>query len=351
MAEDQLSILEVAGTPEEIGRQTGEAWREAIAEHVERLRAYGAWRAAADSEFWKERLPNSLAVLEREAPALVEEMHGTAAGANLPLNTIAAINLPFYNNELVTEACSNVAIACGPDGPLWGKNNDGSIPGGELPIGLRVIRPASGMALAAFTFCGWLGFGDGMNEAGLAIGHASVGSKFQQSDAHLHVRQWAHLGLMSCRSTAEFVAHMASRPLRGKGYSWVAVDSGGDAVSLEVPCPLTQVRRGAHPAGHVHCVNIYQLPALAEADNRPHTNKCLAQQRREMLDSALAEPGEWDVARLTGLLRRHAFPAMCRHGGEDMSHTNYSAIAIPSQRKLLARLGKACEGEYLAIQL
>ncbi len=346
MQPSAMPIVSVAGSPRQIGRLTGEALREPIAAHLDILRSLGNLPTDPEAPLWRERLPASIAVMQQLMPALWDEIEGTAEGANQPVAHIAAINMPFYGREFDLDACSNVAFARGPDGPLWGKNNDGGVPGGELPIALRHVRPDHGIPYAAFVFSGWLGFGDGMNAEGLAMGHSSVGSVFQQSDHHVPVRMWAHQGLLSCRTAAEFRRHVASRPLRGKGYAWVIVDRHGDACSLEVPCPLVQVRRGSHAQGHVHCVNYYQLPTLAEADRRRPAEKSHAIERGRMLDRQLADGGDWDVAHMQRLLRYHGKPGMCRHGGHDMSHTNYSAIGIPAAGKLLHVLGTPCSVEY-----
>ena len=46
---------------------------------------------------------------------------------------------------------------------------------------------------------------DGMNAEGVAVGHSSVGSIFQQSDHHVPIRLWAYECMLKSRSTEEFV--------------------------------------------------------------------------------------------------------------------------------------------------
>lgn len=343
-----MRVIEAKGSFREIGRATGEALREEI-------RQFAALRKLQDGvkDQDRKRIAQHLEVLASSLPGLHEELLATAEGADLPLETVAALNLPLgYNHELDLGAeCSNVAFAKGPDGPLWGKNNDGSSPERErqCPVVCRKIMPDRGIPVVTFTFAGWIGLGDGMNAEGLAMGHSSVGSVFQQSDSFVPVRLWAHGGMLRCRTTAEFVRHMSSRPTRGKGYAWVVTDRSGDSVSLEVPCPLTQVRRGVHPESHVQCVNCYQLPALREADRRNPAGKEMALKRWTMLDEQLAAGGEYDLEHMKSLLRYHGQPSMCRHGGHDMSHTEYSMIGLPTQGRVLYYHGYPCEGEYSGV--
>jgi len=344
-----MRVIEASGSPVEMGHATGEALRDEIRERIERfpsLRPTAAFR---------ERLPRFVDTLERRLPEVLEEIRATAAGANLGFIDIAALNLPMYANDLDLDECSNVVFANGPDGPVWGKNNDGNSSDltKQQNVCCRVIRPCAGIPQITFTFCGTVGFADAMNAEGLAMGHSSVGSVFQQSDHHVPVRLWAHWGLFKCRTTAEFARHMASRPLRGKGYSWVAVDRAGKAVSLEIPCPLTQVRQSTHPNGHVHCVNLYQLPCLHAADRRVPKYKVLAVARWKMLDAKLDDThGTWDTAHMQNILRWHGdgTPSMCRHGGEDLSHTEYSMIALPAAGKMFYCHGHPCECDYAEVR-
>jgi len=338
-----MRIIEAKGSFRDIGRATGEALREEIARHV----ALAKLEGGVEDPTQRRRLATYVAVLASETPELHEELKATAEGADQPFDTLAAINLPLsYSGEL--DACTNAVFATGPDGPVWGKNNDGKWAERErqLPVCCRKLAPDRGIPTVTFTFAGWVGFGDGMNAEGLAMGHSSVGSRFQQSDRHVQIRLWSHWGLLTCRTTREFIGHMTSRPMRGKGYASVVTDRQGDSVSLEAPCPLVQVRRGDHPDGHVHCVNLYQLPPLREADRRKPAMKELALRRWRMMDEQLAAEGPHDLARMKSLLRYHGEPGVCRHGGGDVSHTEYSMIGLPAQGRVLFHHGYPCEGEY-----
>lgn len=344
-----MPIIEASGSWRAIGCATGEALRHAIRARLELFPGLLPDRSPG----FRRSYPAVLDVMRTHLPHLVEEMEGTAAGADLPFETIVALNWPVYNRDLdFDEACTNIVFAGGADGPVWGKNNDGSSATLQQPVCCRLIRPPTGLPMVSFTFCGTLGFGDGMNVAGLALGHSSVGSVFQQSDAYVPVRLWAHQGMLTCRTTAQFARHMASRPLRGKGYSWAVVDCAGVACSLEVACPLVQVRRSAHPAGHLHCLNLYQLPALCTADRRKPAAKELALARWAMLDRELAATGaDAGLKEMTALLRSHGPPGICRHGGDDGSFTEYSMIGLPASGRVLFAHGQPCGQAYGEVRI
>jgi len=260
--------------------------------------------------------------------------------------------VPNYGADLdALEGCTNIAFSEGPDGPIWGKNNDGGPPGKQSPPVARLVRRSDGIPQLNWTFCGMLATIDGFNAEGLAIGHSSVGSVFQQSDHHVPIRLWAYEGLFRCRTLAEFVQHMCSAPTRGKGYSSLAVDATGAMCSLESPCPLTQVRLPEPGESYMNCSNYYQLPALSEADRRPPDGKRNAIARARMLDERFLGNNRRGLADMLEVLRHHGDPGICRHGGHDGSHTEYSMVGLCAERRALYLHGYPCVGEFIEVQL
>ena len=339
-----MKIVDCSGSPREIGRQAGEALRDEIRQNM----AFGLPAISPDAE---RRLSAMTAALRRRLPEALEEMRGLAEGAGLPEETILRLNLALaIPNELaVADGCTNVVFRGGPDGPLWGKNNDGGPPGQQRPVCALRVRPAGGIPLVTFTFCGWLGILDGMNAEGVAVGHSSVGSVFQQSDDHLPCTAWGYYGLQRARSAPEWVRRMTERPLRGKGYAIVVVDRHGQGCSLESPCPLSQVRQTGADA--FYCVNCYQLPALRDADRRTPEGKQDALARARFLDEAFSASPCRDLKRMRELLRGHGEPGLCRHGECDNMHTEYSMIGIPARGQILMAHGYPCRSEYQVIQI
>lgn len=339
-----MKVVECAGTPKQIGRATGEALREEIRHNVDIL--------SPPAKDWPGRLPLFLDVMRSALPDVLEELEAIAEGANLPAEDIYLLNFPQYADELrVREGCTNIAFRSGPNGPVWGKNNDGQH--GDYSKRLwpcaRIVRPAHGIPLVVFPFAGML-ISDGMNGEGVATGHSSVGSRFQQSDTHVPIRPWMYKALLEAKTTADYVAKMISVPLRGKGYSIVCVDRHGAMRSLEAPCPIVQVR-ASHQPGGMNCVNCYQLPPLQEADRRPERGKANALARQAFLEKAIDEAETLDLDYMVSLLRHHGDPSICRHGNGDGSHTEYSTIGLPAEGRVLYVDGYACESDYLELSI
>ena len=107
-----MKLVEAAGDARTIGRATGEALRDEIHAHLE------LYPPKTDTEGWKQRLPVVLETLNRFLPQVLEEMHGTAEGADVPVEQIYGLNVPMYNNELDMQGCTNIVFGSGPDGPI-----------------------------------------------------------------------------------------------------------------------------------------------------------------------------------------------------------------------------------------
>lgn len=349
-----MKVIEARGSHRVIGAAIGEQLRDEIREHIDGFLLQTEAECAASAA----RLRVALATF---LPAVLEQFEGMASGAGVALSSILALNRcegsprPMFD----TDNCSNVAFADGPDGPLWGKNNDGGSPPTAMPAGDRQgqrpravikVHPDDGIPALCVTFCGWLSGGDMMNAEGLAVGHSSVGSRLQQSASHAPVLQWMYWQMLRCRDAAEYLRALASTPLYGKGFTQLAVDRGGRICSPEIPCPLVQCRRPPAGATAMHCVNHYQLPELAHLDRRSPEGKAYSLARQSLLERECAA-GDRSLAHMRRILSLHGAPAICRHGGADLSWTEYSLIGLCSQGRLLVADGPPCTVPYAEIDV
>ena len=73
-----MKIIEVSGSPREIGNLTGEALREEIREHL------SLFPPNIDNTVWAQRFPRFLETLKTYLPAVLAEIEGTAVGADHP---------------------------------------------------------------------------------------------------------------------------------------------------------------------------------------------------------------------------------------------------------------------------
>src|SRR5581483_4204409 len=89
-----IPVLELSGSPIQIGAAHGEAQRERIREYVDRFLGsllQGAAVSLTEQSLWDLWSPQ-VVINQREAPALVEEMRGIARGAGVSFERIFLLN-------------------------------------------------------------------------------------------------------------------------------------------------------------------------------------------------------------------------------------------------------------------
>ena len=110
----QIPVLDLAGTPYQIGAAHGESQRARIRAYVDRFLGWllgGAAPALTEGTLWA-RWAAQVAVNQREAPALVEEMQGIARGAGVPFERVFLLNsLLDLNAFLFPEMAQSFVIS------------------------------------------------------------------------------------------------------------------------------------------------------------------------------------------------------------------------------------------------
>lgn len=337
-----MKVVECRGSSTRIGECAGEEMKEEINFHIEKFLEKDLTKYEKDIQMF-------ISSTERYLPHVLDEMKGVARGAGVAEDMIFALNLPGAQaiSDKNLQECSNIVFRQGPSGPLWGKNNDGGGSGGR-PVCVLKVYPEKGIPLILFTFCGFIGTGDAINAEGLASGHSSVGSRFIQHQHNVAVRLWIYEGIRTAKTTKDFALHLTSAPVYGKGFSQVVVDKEGKMCSPEIACPLVQLRWPSEEDTTMNCVNCYQLPQLENFTNRNPEGLENANGRKAYLQKAHSG-GDLGLEHMKCILRSHGEYAICRHGGRDLSHTEYSMIGIPREAKALYLSGNPCEAEFKEI--
>lgn len=347
MVSAPIQVIECCGTPRQMGRQYGEQAREAIHHNVELFSR--AWH----EEEYLGQMGAIRRVLERELPQVVEEIEGISEGAGIPAERILFMNHVATLGEDWLDECTALAVADGPDGPIVATNNDGGV-SDQPPFGtnrgsramyvLRRTAPDMGLPMAQVTYSGWLSGLDAMNAAGLANMHGSVGSRFDKSGPRVDVRLWIYHLMSTCSTTREFIEGMFRGNLTGKGFSIAVGDRSGDTAIVEAAVPLVTCRdRGRQ---FVYSTNLYASEALRDADMRSADSKPICHYRTGYLRWIEENSPPSSLVDMQKLLSSHDPWAPCRHGGPDLSHTEWSAIALPKSNRLLVSNGPPCQAEY-----
>ncbi|MBW1990812.1 MAG: hypothetical protein JRI59_01520 [Deltaproteobacteria bacterium] len=264
-----LPILELAGSPQDLGRNHGQKLAQEIRGLRRQLFAYllkaglvvGAWPVfgallCLARSFWA-AIPRSLR----------EEMQGVASGAGVGLSLILLINVldDLANN---VPRCSGLA-AGGPrtaDGAfLAGRNLD-------YPLFLDIlidyqmlflVEPEQGQPFASLAWPGYVGVCTGLNRAGVALSQFSAMSR-DTSLRGLPAALRFRLGLESAESVADAVRTIME--LKGTIGNNVLLASASEAWVLELSAHQGAVRRPE--AGLITVTNHYQTAAMAPLKGR-----------------------------------------------------------------------------------
>jgi isopenicillin-N N-acyltransferase-like protein len=357
-----IPVLDLSGTPGQIGAAHGEAQRERIRDYAERFIASLLAAASVrltEAELWGRWAPQ-VAVNQREAPELVEEMRGIARGAAAPferiflLNSLLDLNSFRYLDLAAPFAgCSTFGVVAAADTgkTLLGQTYD--MP--ELHqdyLTLLRLQPAHGPRQLLFTFAGIVGAA-GINEEGLGV-NINYLSPRDVGLGRLHsvvVRQ-----VLASRQLADALTPVALPPRAG-GAHFLVADRDGNIVSVE-----TTARRFAvvYPEGNaIGHTNHYLASELKEIEYIRGASIGSSLARYTALRRFLRERGEQlTVAALMELTRNHtSYPrSICAHGASfepagQRTRTVAALVQVPADGVMHVTSGCACEASYHEVRL
>jgi isopenicillin-N N-acyltransferase-like protein len=357
-----IPTLDLSGTPAQLGAAHGESQRERIREYADRFLGWLVSTAAVrvtEEELWGRWAPQ-VAVNQREAPELVDEMRGIARGSGVPFERIFLLNSlldlnSFRYLELAQAfaGCSTFAVLAeaGTGKTLLGQTYDMPEFHQDYLTVLR-LRPAQGPRQLVFTFAGIVGAA-GLNEAGVGL-QINYLSPTDVGPGRLHsvvVRQILTGAQLADALTPAVV------PPRAGGAHFLVGDQEGNVLSIE-----TTARRHwvFYPEGNaIGHTNHYLAAWLKEVEHirAGSIGSSLARYtalRRYFQENA----GRLTLESLKGLTRDHtAYPrSICAHGADfepagSRTRSVCAMVQVPADGTLQLAAGCACENEYHAVTL
>lgn len=311
--------VSLSGSPYELGTQHGQALRPLVDGAVRyELRRHAHLPPPAVDTGAVERL------VGRTAPALLEELEGIADGAGLPFDHLLAVNLQ------VLHYCTVIAFPQGAEGPLLGKNLDFPLYAYQV---LFSVQPDDGHAFTHIGCAGSVASYGGLNQAGLAMGHAAVPLREARQEAGLPLAFLRRLALQQCATTEEALGLVGEHEPWQMGDNLLFVDAGGDAAVVEIQPGGQRIRRPQ--GGALWCTNCFA--SFEEADGNEE-----GQGRHRYLQQALdLERQSLTRDFLVGLLSSHEEPyPICR------DWTQLSFVAHPGSGGLEVADGYPCQVGY-----
>ena len=356
------AVLDLSGTPSQIGAAHGEAERERIRRYADRFLEWLLGRAAvslSEESLWAKWAPQ-VAVNERLAPDLVEEMRGIARGAGVPFERVFLLNslldmVGFRYLEMTRSfgGCTTFAVTAEAESgrTLLGQTYDLPELNQDHLVVLR-IKPADGPRRLVFSFTGMVG-ACGLNEAGIGV-TINFLSPLDTGLGRLHsivVRQ-----ILAAENLAEALAPPVVPPRAG-GAHFLVADRDGNVASIE-----TTAKRHAifYPDGNaIGHTNHYLANGLKELEFIRGDSIGSSLARYTALRRYLRQQGdELDLAALQDLTRNHtSFPlSICAHGARSdppglRSRTVSAIVQVLDDRTMHLTNGCACESDYHTVQL
>jgi isopenicillin-N N-acyltransferase-like protein len=304
-----------------------------------------------------------LAYMERYEPALVDEMRGIAAGAEVPFDTVLDFNTSasvHYIQDFrsaTVDGCTNVAFATTAHGPLLGKTNDGGapVPPERQPDTwvFQHVWPDDGPEYFQLSTLGLLSGVAVMNARGFAVGQSAAQVVPDQDGYGVPTTLILRPLVERCATVEEALALLEGRDLAGKGLNMMLLDAAGTVRAAEKSKDRLGVRE-PDENGVLFFSNHCHTPGLKELPDRHDRNN--SHRRWAHLQSLFAENGARDRERMRRVISGHGSQAepggageICQHGPQ--MFTSLGLLVEPRERRLWASDGAPCSTAFVEHRL
>ncbi len=339
-----MQLIELKGSPYEIGFQHGRIFKERIKEWVPRYCRFEGW-SAVQLESVQRR---SEIYMMSFFPDLLEEMRGIAAGAEMKYEDLFLVNM-FPSFPYLTPSCTCIAFKATDLGPMLGHNGDGGV--GEPPTILRRTQLTSSDGYSSLTASVWVGtvWGIGMNEHGFCLVCSSAHPVDTENRDGICI--WILLKgvLQHCRNVTEAIELMSNCRIVGKGATVLVVDASGDAAVVEIaPHKAVTLRTESNA---IWCTNHYTSGEIEYRDEPEYIANSMGRYQKL---TELSETGgfEFSLEGMKRVLTDHDQPgAICQHKDRgQIMETYLSMILLSKGRKILFADGAPCQNDYVEFE-
>jgi isopenicillin-N N-acyltransferase-like protein len=348
----------VSGSPHERGRQYGAQARERVHRSIEAYADTFAYYAGWDWARSRQEAMRFVPAVEDFAPGQVEELRGIAAGAEVDLADVMAVNIRtevMYSwrvgNALGSQPpdeCSSFACAAPRRHVVAGQNWDWSPFALDTLVVLRA-EPDDGPAYVTVVEAGLLAK-LGVNSAGLALMTNALGSSEDVGDVgvpyHVLLRS-----LIECVDVDQALKRIDGS-VRASSANYLLADVGGAAVDVEArPGDASRLHRlERDERGVLLHTNHFVSPAFDAVDYTDLVEST-TDDRLERFADLVREAD--DVSELTLYQRAltdhaNAPSSVCRHPdaglpAPEQTMTVTAALVDLTERRLLVSQGPPCE--------
>jgi len=350
----RLPEVTIEGPAYERGYQYGRKCRDRIMVSVETYRRMVAAYAGLGWDEALQRAREFEAPVLRYDPEILEEMRGLAAGSDLPLAAVLALNarseLTLTGNTPRPE-CTVLAVApeAGADGRTWLAQNWDWMGRQRDAMVLLTIRQPGRPSLVMVTEAGLVGK-VGLNEAGVGVCLNALFVPEVRTGVPVHV---VLRGILNSSSLTAAVAAVTRMGVAGSA-NFLIGDDQGEVVDLET---LPSVCVPLHPADGLlvhtnHLLGPHDLLVDRGLQALPDSVVRFGRARR-LLTLRRARQGKLNLRDIQAVLADHAgYPSsICRHPDPEREEmfrleTVCSLLMNLQERKLFVAFGNPCVTPY-----
>lgn len=341
-----LPLVEVAGSPREMGRQFGEQLRDQVREYSEMWLATAARRSGLSRDELLRPMGGFIRVIEDYAPHLAEEVRGVAEGACIPEAEAFSIQIRM---ELLyagppPPSCTTFALTgdrTATGQTIVGQNVD-LAPSVERFGLILKMKPDDAPAVLMYTSPGLISY-VGLNEAGLAVhGNLLLSPGWRPGFPRYLITR-----LMLEQATVDAALEAGLRPPRASSRNLILGDANGAIANVELTVDDARVLRSDR--GELVHTNHYiaaDFCHISETSTPPATSVSRYDRMTQLIG---ASDRRLSVEDLQEFFRDHeGYPgSICAHEREGAtSKTVASLISEPAEGRLHAAFGSPCQHDY-----
>ncbi|HME19510.1 MAG TPA: C45 family peptidase, partial [Nitrososphaerales archaeon] len=278
------------------------------------------------------------AEISRVFPRIREEFLGFADGCHARYEDVLAF-MAAIGVRPPSPACSLFAAA-GSQGTVFGRNYDFYYKFADYTEHF-VLSPHGAFRSAGDSDV-FIGREDGVNEAGLAVGISSVGSKTVGPGLNfpLVVR---HL-LDDCRDVEAAVESALSIRFSTTN-NYLLADSSGAIAVVEASPERVEVRRPQRNSGFLVATNHFVHPDMIQMEDLTRRDSDSVQRFEAIARGVASTEGGISAERAEAILSDHR-GRVCSHHEDIKLGTLWSMVANLTERKLFLAEGHPCDSKY-----
>jgi predicted choloylglycine hydrolase len=349
---EELSLIEIImqGDPFELGKAHGTSLSREIHQAYAEFCSFPTEFASQVTE----RTNRYIQRLEKVFPEILQEAEGIAEGSGLKTEQVIQLGLweEFKNDfqpSASPSACTTIAFAETPDGPIMGKTSD--IEDFQRPYYMiQHINPTKGHKLVSIGKVGSSKTEIGMNDKGLVIGTGSAKPLDQMGSNGIERMTLVRLALQYCSDVQETIEFLEGYELVSLGLYFVIMDAKGNARIIEKG-RTNQAVRSPDEKGILYATNFYYTVEMAPYMDTSAAYYQNALERFITLGRLCrTHKPELGVSSMTAILKDHSpYGPICAHFPEIGLCSFFGYIVRPRERSFMITKGYPCETEFSKI--